>query len=478
MTELQIIIAVFLAYLALLAGLALWSKKAAINPAGYFIADKKLPYWVVAFSANATGESGWLLLGLTGMAYVVGVHALWVSVGEVMGVALSWCLIAGKLKRRSDKCGAITLPDYLASEFDDKKQYLRLCSVLIIMVMVLAYVAAQMVAAGKAFSDFMQISYVSGVILGAAVTLLYTIIGGYKAVAYTDLVQGVLMLLALVILPAVAIHEAGGFSSLLASLRHEDAALLSITGPHGFSLAGGIAVASFLAIGLPFLGVPQFLVRYMSIVDAEQIPKAAAMSITCAVCFSFGAVLTGLAGRILFPGLADAELIMPTLSRELFPPLITAILVIVLLAAIMSTVDSLLILLSSAVTCDLLERIIAPGLSSAALSTIGKLVTLAVGIAAVLIALTENRTIFWFVLFSWSGLGSAFGPLILSILFWRGVTLPGALAGMLGGFLTTVIWSVSIKPHALDMYEAIPGFLVSFLLIVMVSKLTAAKPAV
>lgn len=478
MTELQIIIAVFCCYLFLLIALALWSTKGTANLEGYFIADKKLPYWVVAFSANATGESGWLLLGLTGMAYAVGIHALWIPLGEVIGVGLSWYLIAKKLKQRSDESNAITIPDYLDSQFDDKKHILRLCSVIIIVVMVLTYVTAQMVAAGKAFSDFMEISYVNGVILGAVVTLFYTVIGGYKAVAYTDLVQGVLMLLALVILPVVAITELGGWSLMLDGLHNTEPALLQVMGEHGWSLAGGIAVASFLAIGLPFLGVPQFLVRYMSISDKEQVPKAAAMSIGCLACFTFGAVLIGLAGRVLFPDLSDPELIMPTISRELFPPVITGILVVVLLAAIMSTVDSLLILLSSAVTRDLLQKVIRPDLSNASLSRIGKLVTLIVGVSAVLIALTENRAVFWFVLFAWSGLGAAFGPVVLCTLFWRNVTLAGAVSGVIGGFLITMIWGVYIKQYVLDMYEMIPGFFGGLLLIIIVSKLTAQKQSV
>jgi sodium/proline symporter len=476
MTELQIIVAVFVSYLFLLFAVAIWSSKETTDLEGYFIAGKKLPYWVVAFSTNATGESGWLLLGLTGMAYAVGVHAFWVVAGELVGISLCWFLVAKRLKIASDQYDSITVPDYLESRFEDDKHILRLISVVIILVMVLIYIAAQMIAAGKAFSEFIQISYVQGVILGAVVTALYTMIGGYKAVAYTDVVQGVLMLLALILLPLFAFIEAGGWSPVMSGLDAIDPILLNGLGEHGLSVAGFVAAASFLAIGLPFLGVPQVLVRFMSIEDETQVAKAGFISVACMLFFTSGAVFIGLAGRVLFPELSDPELIMPTLSRELFPPVITGILVVVLLAAIMSTVDSLLILVSSAITRDLLQKVIKPNLSDNKLVLIGKACTFVIGICALCIALTENRAIFWLVLFSWSGLGATFGPIIICSLIWAKVTLPGAIAGILGGFLITVLWVVFLKEDVYNMYEAIPGFFGSLLLIIGVSLFTQ-KPA-
>jgi sodium/proline symporter len=476
MTELQIIVAVFVSYLCLLFGLAIWSSKETANLEGYFIAGKKLPYWVVAFSTNATGESGWLLLGLTGMAYAVGLHAFWVVAGELIGITLCWFLVAKRLKIASDRYDSITVPDYLESHFADSKHILRLISVVIILAMVLIYIAAQMIAAGKAFSEFIQVSYVHGVILGAVVTALYTMIGGYKAVAYTDVVQGVLMLLALILLPAFAFIEVGGWSLTMESLRAIDPVLLESLGKHGWSTAGFVAAASFLAIGLPFLGVPQVLVRFMSIEDESQVTKAGIISVACMLCFTSGAVLIGLAGRVLFPDLSDPELIMPTLSRELFPPLVTGLLVVVLLAAIMSTVDSLLILVSSAVTRDLLQKIVKPNIPDKTLVLIGKASTFVIGVFAMLIALSESRAIFWLVLFSWSGLGAAFGPVVLCSLLCKKVTLPGAIAGVLGGFLITVLWVVFFKEHIYNMYEAIPGFFGGLFLIIGVSLLTQ-KPA-
>jgi sodium/proline symporter len=472
MTELQIIVAVFVSYLFLLFAVAIWSSKETSSLEGYFIAGKKLPYWVVAFSTNATGESGWLLLGLTGMAYAVGVHAFWVVAGELIGITLCWFLVAKRLKVASDQYASITVPDYLESHFADSKHILRLISVVIILAMVLIYIAAQMIAAGKAFSEFIQISYVHGVILGAVITALYTMIGGYKAVAYTDVVQGILMLLALIFLPLFAFIEVGGWSSVMEGLGNIDPVLLQGLGEKGWSTAGFVAAASFLAIGLPFLGVPQVLVRFMSIEDEGQVVKAGFISVVCMLFFTSGAVMIGLAGRVLFPELSDPELIMPTLSRELFPPVVTGLLVVVLLAAIMSTVDSLLILVSSAVTRDLLQKIIRPNYSDRKLVLIGKASTFLIGVCALCIALIESRAIFWLVLFSWSGLGATFGPIMLCSLLWEKVTLSGAIAGVLGGFIITVLWVIFLKEHTFNMYEAIPGFFGSLLLIIGVSLFT------
>lgn len=478
MGEIDIVVAVFVAYLLLISVLAVWSSKGSKDTAGFFIAGKRLPFWVVAFSTNATGESGWLLLGLTGMAYSVGIHALWVVAGEITGIALCWLLIARRLKVAADNYDSITVPDYLESRFNDRRHILRLTSVCIIIVMVLIYIAAQMIAAGKAFADFMQISYMHGVILGAVVTSLYTMIGGYKAVAYTDVVQGILMLLALLILPIVALSEAGGFAAVMQGLEGVNPSLVDFFGEKGWSVPGFIAVLSFLAIGLPFLGVPQILVRFMSINDPREVKKAAFISILSLFVFTFGAVLIGLAGRILFPDLLDPELVMPTISRELFPPFITGLLVVVLLAAIMSTVDSLLILISSAVTRDLVQKVFRPEMDDRKLAMIGRVATFVIGLGALLIALSENRAIFWLVLFSWSGLGATFGPVVICSLLWQKTSLAGAVAGMTGGFAISVAWVLFFKERVYGMYEAIPGFIGSFLLIVIVSQLSAKRQAV
>ncbi len=465
---------VFFVYLLILAALALWSRSETHTLSGYYIGAKKLPPWVVAFSTNATGESGWLLLGLTGMGYAAGAQAFWVVAGEFIGIALAWLLLSRRLKRLSDETDSITVPDVLAARFNDSKHLLRSLSVLIIIVMVGTYVAAQMVATGKAFAGFTGFSYTEGVVAGAVIIIGYTLVGGYKAVAWTDLVQGLLMLLGLLFLPVVAIHSAGGWDIVVETLRANDPGLLSVWGPTGKSTAALVGIVSFLAIGLPFMGVPQLMVRFMSARTEKSLVPAMSLSLLVILCFDLGAVLTGMAGRALFPSLEDPETILPLLATELLSPVFTGVMMVVVLAAIMSTVDSLLILASSAVVRDFLQRIRGSASSDQSLALTGKWVTLLIGVIGVIFALQQSPMIFWFVLFAWSGLGAAFGPVLLCALWYPATNLWGALAGMAGGFLTTVAWVLWFKPLTHELLEIIPGFIVGLALTLLVSRITRA----
>jgi len=464
-------VSVLIVYLGILAALAMWSRRETHTLAGFYLADKKLPFWVVAFSTNATGESGWLLLGLSGMGYAVGAQAYWVVVGEIVGIALSWGLISRRLKKLGDETHSITVPDVLAAKFADKWHLVRGVAVLIIVVMVTTYVTAQMVASGKAFSSFLPMKYETGVVVGAIFIIGYTFIGGYKAVSYTDVVQGVLMLLGLIAVPVAAVSAAGGWDAMTSTLAAEDPALLDM-----FSFESGpawIGIASFVGIGLPFMGVPQLLVRFMSARDDGEIRKARIMSLLVMLVFTAGAVTAGVAGRALFPGLEDSETIFPRLSNDLFPPVIAGMLLVVVLSAIMSTVDSLLLLASSAVVRDTYQKIMGSNESDSVLSNYGKIVTVVIGVIALLLGIQEPRVIFHFVLASWSGLGSAFGPVIIGILYYKRITWLGVLSGMLGGFATSIIWLSFFKADYHGLYEAIPGFLVGMALTFGVSRMTS-----
>ena len=466
----SVIATVFIGYLVILAVLAWWSRKESQTMSGYFIAGKSLPPWVVAFSTNATGESGWLLLGLTGMGYAVGVHAYWVVAGEVSGIAAAWLLMSRRLKRLADENDSITVPDVLAARFGDKNDVLRVISTLIILSMVVTYIAAQMVATGKAFSGFTDMSYVGGVLFGGTIIIIYTLIGGYKAVAWTDLIQGVLMLTGLIAVPLVAVTAAGGWDTMWTTLVAEDPSLLSPWGPDGASVKTIIAVASFLAIGVGFIGVPQLMVRFMSARSEQSLVPAMIISIIVICLFDLGAVTAGLAGRALFPGLEDPEGIFPMLATELFSPVYAGILMVVVLAAIMSTADSLIIMASSAVVRDYLQKIRGSVKTDAQLARIGKIVTLVIGAVGVIFALNGSPLIFWFVIFSWSGLGAAFGPPMLCALWYPRTTLRGAIIGMVGGFLTTIFWVLVMKPLTYDLLEIIPGFIVGMTLILLFRK--------
>ena len=444
---------VFLAYGLGLLGIGLWSRHASRDVAGYYVAGKQLPSWVIAFSTNATGESAWLLLGLTGMGYAVGIHALWVVLGEVLGVALGWV--------------------FVASRFRDTTNIFRWVSLIIVLSMVTAYTSAQFNALGTAFNSFLSLDRVTGILIAAAIVLFYTTVGGLKAVAYSDLVQGVLMFLGLLVLPFVGMAAAGGWNEAMTVLRAEDPTLLTPMGGFGWTLPGIISVISFVGIGFAFLGAPQLLVRFMSARSQRDIVDGGLIAVISVIVFDLGAVFAGMAGRAVFPGLANAETILPIMTAELFPAVFTGIFLVIVLAASMSTVDSLVILASSAIARDIVQKIYRPRLTTGQISTIGKITTVVIGSLAVGFALGEVRVIFWFILFAWAGLASEFTPVILCALFWSRTTKAGAVAGMIAGFLTAMVWVVWLKSITHELYEMIPGFLAGFAATIVVSLLTS-----
>lgn len=468
------IVAVLIAYLLVLLAIGLWGSRESGDLKGYYVAGKRLPAWVIAFSSNATGESAWLLLGLTGMGYLVGVHAFWVILGEVLGVACAWIWVARPFKEYTDRYDAITVPDYLTERFRDTTHAFRWLSAVIIVSMVMAYVAAQLTASGKAFDAFLGTGYTAGVWIGLAIVLFYTTVGGFKAVAYSDFLQGVLMLGCLVSLPIVGIAAAGGWSEMLGALEAADPALLRPMGSYGASVAGVASAAGSVAIGLAFLGSPQLLTRFMAARDQRQIVDGGLWAVLCVIGFDVGAVFGGMAGRALFPGLLDHETILPAMSASLFPAFFTALFMVAVLAAIMSTVDSLLILASSVVVRDIVQKALGWDAGERTLSMLGKAVTVVVGGAAVVVALLEVRLIFDFVLFAWSGIACAFTPVVLCSLFWRRTTRAGAIAGMVAGFTVTVVWVEAFKARFWDLYEMIPGFAAGLLCCVLVSLATRA----
>ena len=396
-------------------------------------------------------------------------HALWIALGEALGVGLSWMLIARRLKKATDEYDCVTIPDYLASRFNDKQHILRMISVVIILSMVGVYTTAQMVAAGKAFSGFLEMDYEHGVMLGALITLAYTTVGGFKAVAYTDVLQGLLMLFALIVIPVIGIGTVGGVSEMITVLGNTNASLLDPFAGLGWSVAGVIAVASFLAIGLPFLGVPQLMVRFMSLRDSKQVFKAGTISVLCILVFDIGAVLIGMSGRVLFPDLADAETILPVMSVELFPSLLTGVFIVVVLAAIMSTVDSLLLLASSAVVRDLLQNVINPDIGTERLTRYGKAVTVIIGLGAMLFALTESKIIFYFRFICMVRTRGSLCTCVDMRVTLAKNNPRGAVAGMLGGFFTTIIWINYFKESSYNLYEMIPAFLIGLFLVISVS---------
>ncbi|MBT8447632.1 MAG: sodium/proline symporter [Gammaproteobacteria bacterium] len=492
---------VLLAYLALLLAIGVVAARRIHSISDYYVAGGRLGYWVAAFSARATGESGWLLLGLTGLGAMAGLSAMWVVVGEVLGVAIAWFLMAGPFRRATDRAGALTIPDYLAARHgsgdkgsDTRGAAIRVVAALAIAIFVTVYISAQIDATGKAFESFLDIDYYTGVLIGFGIVVFYTCFGGFFAVAWSDLLQGTLMLAGLVILPIAAWAAAPGLGSILAGLNAADPALLSIWGAPGFSVAGVLIAISYVAIGLGFLGSPQIFVRFIAIRDQAEIDKGRWVAVAFTVLTTCGAVLSGMFGRyllvgpevvaetVLGPGL---EMLLPVLVGQVLPAAVAALFIAVVLAAIMSTVDSLLVVASSALTRDLYQQLLHPAVTPERITRLSRIVTLLLAFTALAIALAvawlvPGRTVFWFAIFGWSGIAATFCPAIVLSLFWPAYGFAGAIVSMLTGFISIPLFKFLVpglgewgRTVALA-GELAPAFLISLAAGALVTFLAAA----
>ncbi len=425
----------------------------------YFVGGKRLGYWVVAFSARATGESAWLLLGLTGLGAMVGLSAMWVVVGEVLGVAFAWFFMARPFKEHTDRYGSVTIPDYLVSRFsrsgsDRDARLIRSLAAGALAVFVTIYVSAQIDATGKAFESFLDWNYYVGILVGFGIVIIYTFSGGFIAVAWSDLFQGLLMLAGLLALPLFGWLAIADNVSLGTGLSEIDPGLMNIWGLGGFSLENALLIISYAAIGLGFLGSPQVFVRFMSIRGDEDIKKGRWVAIVFTLLTDAGAVLTGMLGRYLLagPGVTPegilggaAENVLPMMVSHLFPSLIVGLYIAAVLAAIMSTIDSLLVVASSAIVRDYYQQLWHPGIGNDTLTRLSRLATIlmaliSLAIAVVVSVLSPDRTIFWFVIFGWSGIAAIFCPVMLLSLFWKSYTPRGALASMITGFVSILVF--------------------------------------
>jgi sodium/proline symporter len=445
----------------------------------FLLAGRRLGPWVVAFSERASGESGWMLLGLTGLAYASGLGdpsgtklepALWTAIGGVCGIAASWFLVASRLRSESERLGALTLPRFFELRFGREDPAIRLVSTGIITFCFAFYVAAQFDAAGKSLEQTFGWSHMAGVLTGAAIIVFYTLMGGFLAVAWTDFVQGWIMLVTLVVLPLVTLDRLGGMEGLAGRIGAIDPELLTATGGRtGWVLLSGI-LGGF-GVGMGYAGQPHLLARYMSIRSTREICVARRIAIVWAVLAYGGAVLMGLVALAWFGAghFSDPEKMMPELAVTIFPAWFAGILICGALAAMMSTADSQLLVTTSSVSEDVYHQHVNREASQRQLLFVSRATTLAVGIAAIFLSQLP-RSIFDKVLFAWGGLGAAFGPALILTLWWRGTTRNGVLAGMVVGFLTVILWDNS--PWAGVVYSLVPGFLLAAAVVVGVSALT------
>lgn len=410
----------------------------------FVLGGRRLGPWVSAISERASGESAWFLLGLPGAAYGMGFTEYWSVIGIASGILASWTFIAIPLRRATARMGALTIPDYFEMRFKDGTRLLRVLSMVVILFFYTAYVAAQLHGAGKILNATFGIPLVWGVVIGVGVVVFYTLMGGFLAVAWTDLIQGLLMMCVSVVLPLVGLFHLGGFASLTERLSGAGPAYLSMSGGkvgHAFIFG---AVIGGLSWGFGYLGQPHLLTRYMAIRKTSELRQGGAIAMGWTLISYWGAPLIGVVGlAILGPGLADPEQVMPLLAKTLLPGWMAGLMIAGATAAMMSTADSQLLVATSTLVEDIYVRLVRPGEDPGRLVLLSRAATVLIaGVAFILalMALRDSALIDGTVAYAWTGLGASFGPPLLLSLWWRRITRSGALAGMIGGMIATVVW--------------------------------------
>lgn len=476
-------------YFGILFLIGVFASRRIKNVKDYYVGGKSLGYWVVAFSARATGESAWLLLGLTGLGAMVGISAFWVVLGEVLGVAVAWFLMAERFKELSDKYDSITIPDYLVSRFKSSSNTIRIVAATALSLFVTIYVSAQIDATGSAFESFLGWNYFTGAIVGFLIVLAYIFTGGFVAVAWSDLFQGVIMLLGLVLLPLVAFLTIQSEVPVSQKLTALDPALMNIWGEGGFNLLNVFTILGFMLIGLGFLGSPQLFIRFMSIKDKNEIKKGRWVAVVFTILTDSCAVLIGIYGRYLLTDIGQSpeevlgngsQNVLPLLVEKLMPLTLIGLYIAAVLSAIMSTIDSLLIVASSAISRDFYQQIFNPNKTEEQLAKISKIITLilaliALSIAMIIAVTSPNRTIFWFVIFGWSGIAATFCPTIILSIFWKRFSGKGAIASMVAGFISVPFFKFGMSSlESIGIYfeklgELSTSFTVAFVVGIIVS---------
>ncbi len=479
------ITATFLIYLILMLAIGIWGYRSTKSSSGYFLGGRSLGPWPAALSAGASDMSGWLLLGLPGLAFASGLEALWLAGGLLLGTWLNWLLVARRLRAYSYAAGdALTIPEFFANRFGDPRHILQGVSAFFVLLFFLFYTSSGLVAGGKLFETVFGFDYEIAVIVGSLFVVSYTLFGGFLAVSWTDLVQGLLMAAALLLVPVIVISADGGLGTMLGTLQARNPNLLTLWQDNAGTPLGIVAIVSLAAWGLGYFGQPHILARFAGIRSGAEVPRARRIAVTWSGLSMAGAILVGLAGAAWLETntsgqLGDPETIFMVLVNALFHPVIAGILLAAILAAIMSTADSQLLVSSSALAEDFYRQLLRPAASQREIVLVGRFAVVMLAVIALLLAYDPERTVLGLVGYAWAGFGAAFGPVLVLSLYWRRMNRSGALAGVIAGGLTVVAWKqLSGGPYGLlDLYEILPGVAFATLAIVAASLLTAAPPA-
>ncbi|KAA5605142.1 sodium/proline symporter PutP [Roseospira marina] len=462
----------FIIYLLGMIAIGVIAYRVTDNLSDYILGGRSLGPGVTALSAGASDMSGWLLLGLPGALFAAGMNQIWIAIGLAIGAYLNWQLVAPRLRVYTEQANnALTLPDFLENRFADDTRLLRVLSAVVILLFFTFYTSSGLVAGAKLFEATFGLPYATALWIGAGVIICYTFLGGFLAVSWTDFIQGILMFLALIIVPIVTLMAVGSWDDVTAAVAEKDANFLDAF--HDMTLLGIISLAAW---GLGYFGQPHILARFMAIRSLRDIPTARLIGMGWMVAGLFGAIFTGFIGIAYFgpEQIEDPEKVFILLTQVLFHPLVSGILLAAILAAVMSTIDSQLLVSSSAITEDFYKQILRKEASDKELVWVGRLSVLIIAVIATLLATDRESSVLSLVSYAWAGFGAAFGPIVLLSLLWRGLSRNGALFGMIAGAVTVVVWKAQTG-GLFDVYEILPGFIVCGLVAILVSLF--GKPA-
>ncbi|WP_416234151.1 sodium/proline symporter PutP [Marinobacter sp. JSM 1782161] len=463
----------FIIYILLMLAIGYIAWKRTSNLSDYVLGGRSLGPMPSALSAGASDMSGWLLLGLPGYAYAAGYEAIWIAVGLLVGTWLNWLIVARRLRTYSLAAGdSLTLPSYFENRFEDKSRILRIISAFFILLFFLFYTSSGLVAGGKLFETVFGIDYTNAVIIGTVAVVSYTFFGGFLAVVWTDVIQGLLMFAALLLVPIMAINADGGWSATQAAMEAKNPEFLSAFTSADGSAMTVMGILSLLGWGLGYFGQPHILARFKAIRSENDIPTARRIAVVWSGLGLLGALLVGFSAIGYFETpLEDGERAFMLLVDALFHPVIAGVLLAAILAAIMSTADSQLLVSSSALAEDFYKALFRREASQSELVWVGRFAVVGIAVVACALAFNPDSKVLELVSYAWAGFGAAFGPALILSLFWKRMTRLGALAGIIVGGVTVVVWG-NLSGGILDLYEIIPGFILATIAIVVVSLAT------
>ena len=464
----------FVAYLILILFLGIKAYRRTHSLDDYILGGRKLGAVVTALSVGASDMSGWLLLGLPGAIYLSGLSEIWIGIGLVLGAYCNWLFVSKRLRIYSQHANnSLTLPDYFENRFNDTTRALRLVSAFVILLFFTFYTASGLVGGAILFENSFGLQYSTALISGGLIIVGYTFIGGFLAVAWTDAVQAVLMFLALLVAPTVVILSSGGMDVVWQQMQ--------AVNPQSTKLFSNMTLIGFLSLiawGLGYAGQPHILARFMAVESPQKLVAARRIAMVWMILVLFGSIATGLAGIAYFADnpLENPETVFITLSQKLFSPWVAGIITAAILSAIMSTVDSQLLVSSSVISEDFYRVFVRPQASEKELLMVSRGAVIAIALLAMAIASDRETRVLDLVSYAWAGFGAAFGPVIMFSLFWRSMTAASAIAGMIVGAVTVVVWS-NMSGGLFDLYEIVPGFALASAVIVIITMLKPATDA-